>query len=87
METKITEVNLLEFGFKRQFETAESSGEDHDWYYYTLNIGEVGLISNANDELTGVDSWTVRLFDYESIVITDKTKLGNFIDALKWVTI
>tara|TARA_R110000822_G_scaffold24150_6_gene73851 strand:- start:747 stop:1001 length:255 start_codon:yes stop_codon:yes gene_type:complete len=83
----ITEVNLLEFGFKRQFETTESSGEDQDWYYYTLDIGDVCLITNSNDKLTEEGGWTVYLFDYKSIVITDKTKLGNFIHALKWVTI
>ena len=83
----ITETNLLEFGFKKHCETPESSGEDHDWHYYTLDMGDICLISSANDELNENNSWTVRLFDYNSIMITDNHKLGNLIQAIKQVII
>jgi hypothetical protein len=83
----ITEVDLLEFGFKKSSETAEATGCDNDWHYYTLDIGDICLISSSNDELTEDGSWTVYLFDYESIVLTDKIKLGNLIHAVEQATI
>jgi hypothetical protein len=83
----ITEVDLLEFGFIKNSETAEATGYEYDWYYYTLYMGDICLISSANDELNESSSWTVRLFDYNSIMITDNHKLGNLIQAIKQVII
>ena len=60
----ITEVNLLEFGFKRQFETTESSGEDQDWYYYTLDIGDAWYTE-----------WTMTMQEYEDWKVWGKKYL------------
>jgi hypothetical protein len=79
----ITEVDLLEFGFKKNSETAEATGYDNDWHYYTLDIGDVCLISNSSDELNEEGSWTVYLFNHNSIVITSKTKLWDLVYALR----
>jgi hypothetical protein len=83
----ITEVDLLEFGFKKNSETAEATGYEYDWYYYTLYIGDICLISNSNDELNENGSWTVYLFNHNSIVITSKTKLWDLVYALRQVII
>jgi hypothetical protein len=83
----ITEVDLLEFEFIKNSETAEATGYEYDWYYYTLDIGDICLISNSSDELTEEGSWTVYLFNHNSIVIIDRDKLENFIHSLKQVTI
>ena len=69
MENKITELNLMEFGFKKSY---EPSGTNQDWYYYTRNIGDVCLISNSNDEVSEDGSWQVRLFESDTILIKDK---------------
>ena len=83
----ITEADLVEFGFIKNSETAEATGYDNDWYYYTLDIGDVCLITNSSDELTEEDSWTVYLFNHESIVITSKTKLWDLVYALRQVVV
>ena len=79
----ITEADLVEFGFIKNSETAEATGYDNDWYYYTLDIGDVCLITNSSDELPEEDSWIVYLFNHESIVITSKTKLWDLVYALR----
>ena len=101
METKITELNLMEFGFKKNYEPLstdqdryyytrkiyEPSGTNQDWYYYTRNIGDVCLISNSNDEVREDGSWQVRLLESDTILIKDKARLSNFIHAIIQVTI
>lgn len=84
MENKITEVNLMEFGFKKNY---EPSGTNQDWYYYTRKIGDVCLISNSNDEVEEDGSWRVYLFECDTILIKDKARLSNFIHAIIQVTI
>jgi hypothetical protein len=83
----ITEADLVEFGFIKNSETAEATGYDNDWHYYTLDIRDVCLITNSSDELTEEDSWTVYLFDHESIVITSKTKLWDLVYTLRQVVV
>jgi hypothetical protein len=84
METKITELNLMEFGFKKNYEPLDTN---QDWYYYTRQIGDVCLISNSNDEVGEDDSWHVRLFECDTILVKDKARLRNFIHAIIQVTI
>jgi hypothetical protein len=84
METKITELNLMEFGFKKNY---EPSNTNPDWYYYTRQIGDVCLISNSNDEVGEDDSWHIRLFECDTILVKDKARLRNFIHAIIQVTI
>ena len=83
----ITEADLVEFGFIKNSETAEATGYDNDWHYYTLDIGDVCLITSSNDELTEEGGWTVYLFNHESIVITSKTKLWDLVYALRQVVV
>jgi len=78
----ITEADLLEFGFIKNSETAEATGYENDWHYYTLDIGDVCLITNSSDELTEDGGWTVNLYDYESIRVTDKVKLRDLVYGL-----
>jgi len=78
----ITEADLLEFGFIKNFETAEQTGHNKDWYYYTLDIGDICLITSSSDELTKDGSWIVHLFDFESIAVTDKAKLRDLVYGL-----
>jgi hypothetical protein len=84
METKITELNLMEFGFKKN---NEPSNTDQDRYYYTRKIGDVCLISESNDEVGEDGSWHVRLFECDTILVKDKARLSNLIHAIVQVTI
>ena len=78
----IKEKDLIELGFERQDETPESSGTNFNWYYYTLDIEDFCLISNANDEVENYN-WKVFIFDYEGFEFTELEKLKSFIDVLK----
>ena len=62
---KIKEQDLIELGFERNDETAESSGYPNDWYYYTYDFkGGFSLISCDNEEAKS-SGWYVEIFDYE----------------------
>jgi hypothetical protein len=82
----ITEQNLIDLEFERFDETPESSGSDNNWYYYTLDIGDICLITNESDTLIEDGSWYVYLFEYDSIKITNMTDLSDFINVLKRIT-
>jgi hypothetical protein len=69
-KAKITEEDLIEIGFEKQQETAESSGSTTDWHYYTLNIGDMCLISNDNEE--------AKEKERALLIHTRKDELGEF---------
>jgi len=80
--TGITEQELIKLGFEIQPETFKSSGADTDWYYYTLDIGDVCLISNASDEIEEY-GWTLSIFDSETCKIGDIADLTTLIRILR----
>ena len=75
------EQEIKDLGFEIQHETMESSGYDADWYYYTLDIGDVCLISNSNDEVDK-DKWEVSVFNSNTCVIKNISDLKTFVDIL-----
>ena len=75
------EQDIVNLGFEIQYETAYNSGADSDWYYYTLNIGDIYLISNASDEAQ--EGWNVSIFDFPSFVIKDPFDLKALISIFK----
>jgi hypothetical protein len=79
---KITEEDLIELGFERQQETAESSGSTTDWHYYTLNIEHICLISNDNEEAEE-EGWAVYIFDYLDVKFTTTEDTAQLIQLLK----
>lgn len=62
------EQDIKDLRFEIQHETIESSGYDKDYYYYTLDIGDICLITNSNDEAVKY-GWEVSIFDFDSCVI------------------
>ena len=79
---KITEQDLLDLGFERQQETAQSSGSENDWHYYTLDIADICLITNDNLEAEK-EGWLTYLFDNVGIVFRDIEDLTKLINILK----
>lgn len=82
MEIKITEQAFINLGFERNGVPIEESGSDHDFYYYTLYIGDVCLMSSANDEVLE-NSWECCIFDSETLNINNITDLTNLVRILK----
>jgi hypothetical protein len=81
-KAKITEKDLIELGFEKQQETAESSGSKNDWHYYTLDIEHICLISNDNEEAEE-EGWAVYIFDYLDVKFTTTEDTAQLIHLLK----
>ena len=81
-KSKITEQYLLELCFERKQETVESSGSKNDWHYYTLDIGDICLITNDNEH-ENVNSWFVYIFDKEEVVFRNTEDLAQLVHLLK----
>ena len=76
------EKDLIELGFKRKDNTPESSGAPNNWHYYTLDIGDLCLISDDSDAVED-NNWKVYIFDYDRFELAELEKLKLFIDVLK----
>jgi hypothetical protein len=76
------EQEIKDLGFEIQRETIESSGYDTDWHYYTLDIGDICLITNSNDEVVK-DEWEVSIFDFSSCVIKNIDDLKALVSIIK----
>jgi hypothetical protein len=82
----IKEKDLIELGFERKDNTPESSGAPNNWHYYTLDIGDLCLISDDSDAVKD-NNWKVYIFDYDGFQITELKKLKSFIDLLNEIKI
>ena len=78
----MTEEIFKELGFNKEVVTAEESGHARGFYYYTLDIGDICFISNANDEAEK-EGWECSIFD--SITLKIKGE-GDLIDIVRIVT-
>jgi hypothetical protein len=78
----MTEQQIKDLGFEMQHETAESSGVGYDWYYYTMDIGDICLITNASDEAVK-RGWEVSIFDFPSCIIKGLGDLEDLIRIIK----
>jgi len=78
----MTEQTFIDLGFEKNQETRESSGTDFDWHYYTLDIGDICLISNSNDEAEK-EGWWCSIFDSDTCVIKGAGDLEDIIRILK----
>ena len=82
----MTEQTFIDLGFEIQHETAENSGADYDWYYYTMDIGDICLDTNTSDEAVK-NGWEVSIFDFPSCVIKGIGDLEDLIKIIKNNTI
>ena len=82
------EKELVALGFERTDVTAEESGYETDWYYYTLTFGNgsICLITNDNTEVEK-DGWYAEVFEDETIRFTNNTDVMALIDLIKRNTI
>jgi hypothetical protein len=80
--SNIQEETLKDLGFVSTTVTKEESGNDNDYYYYTLDIGDVCLITNAHDEAVN-DGWVVSIFDSMTNNVTNEEDLIALVDIIK----
>jgi len=77
---------LIDLGFERFDETPQNSCSDVAWYYYTLSIGDITLISNESD-IAGKYGWNVGMFNSETLRVTDSRSLEKLIAIIHESTI
>jgi hypothetical protein len=75
----ITEQNLIDLGFKRIDEPKAN------FYYYELVIGEICLLSRANDEVKD-NHWKIQFYDFYDPEISLLEDLQNLITILQKIT-
>ena len=78
----MNEQYLKDLGFERTIVPMEESGDDRDFYYYTLDIGDITLMSN-DDEKAEKEGWNVNIFDFPSVEISDYNDLAALINILE----
>ncbi len=80
--SNIKEETLQAQGFISTTVTKEESGYENDYYYYSLDIGDICLITNAHDEAVN-DGWTVAIFDSMTNNVTNEEDLITLVGIIK----
>ena len=78
----MTEEIFKELGFERNDVSMQESGHDNDFYYYTLDIGDICIITNANDEAEQ-NGWEAYIFDSLTMRIKGEGDLRDLVKILE----
>ena len=78
----MTEEIFQQLGFEHVDVSIEESGHDKDFYYYTLAIGDICLISNADDEAIE-KGWSCAIFGSITFNIKGSGDLEDLVRILK----
>ena len=79
----MTEQQLIDLGFIKEDIPMEESGFGEDFHYYTLEIGDICLISNSSDLIQKENDWLVQIFNHDSPVFYRINELQTLIKVLK----
>lgn len=75
------EKDIIDLGFEKNIVPMDESGMNYDFYYYSLDIAHIGLLSQANDEVND-GNWKVQILE-SGITISDVEDLTQLIKILK----
>jgi hypothetical protein len=78
----MTEEIFKKLGFERTDVPIEESGNDEDFYYYTLDIGDICIISNADYE-AAEKGWEAFIFDYNTMNIKGEGDLEDLVRIIR----
>ena len=78
----MTEEIFKELGFERNDVPMEESGNDRSFYYYTLDIGDICFISNADDEAEK-EGWECAIFDSMTLKIKGEGDLREIVKIVE----
>lgn len=78
----MTEQTFIDLGFERFDVPIEDSGYDFDFYYYTLDIGDICLITN-DDKEAEEQGWECAIFDSMTLKIKGAGDLEDLVRILK----
>ena len=78
----ISESHLRSLGFSREDVPMVDSGYNQDFYYYSMDMNNVCLLSDADDEVKD-NQWTIHLLEGGLAPINDLDDLVKLIHLLK----
>jgi hypothetical protein len=78
----MTEEIFEKLGFERTDVPIEESGNDEDFYYYTLDIGDICIISNADYE-AAEKGWEAFIFDSNTMNIKGEGDLEDLVRIIR----
>lgn len=78
----MTEEIFTELNFEKNVVTIEESGNDKDFYYYSLDIGDICIISNADDEAEK-NGWEAYIFDSLTMRIKGSGDLEDLVRIIQ----
>lgn len=78
----MTEEIFEKLNFVKEVVTPVDSGLDKDFYYYTLDIGDICIISNSDDE-AAKEGWEAYIFDSLSMRIKGAGDLEDLIRIIR----
>ena len=76
------EKELVALGFERTDVTAEESGYETDWYYYTLTLGNHLCLISSDSTEAEKDGWYVEVFEDDIIRFTNSSDVMALIDLI-----
>lgn len=77
----MTEEIFEKLGFERIDVTMEESGHE-DFYYYTIDIGDVCIMSNSDDEAKEC-GWEAYIFDSRTVRIKGSGDLEDLVRIIR----
>jgi len=78
----MTEETFEKLGFVKEEVTPEDSGLNRDFYYYTLDIGDICLISNSDDEAEK-NGWEAYIFDSLTMRVKGSGDLEDLVRIIR----
>jgi hypothetical protein len=78
----MTEEIFEQLGFEKVVVTMEESGCDADFYYYSIDIGDICIISNADDE-AAKDGWEAYIFDSLTMRVKGSGDLEDLVRIIR----
>jgi hypothetical protein len=78
----MTEQTFINLGFEMNVVHPEESGLNYTFYYYTLDIGDIGLITNASDEADS-EGWWCSIFDSMTLKIKGAGDLEDLVRIIR----
>jgi hypothetical protein len=80
--TSMTEEIFTELNFEKNVVTMDESGNDKDFYYYSLDIGDICIISNADDEAEK-NGWEAYIFDSLTMRVKGSGDLEDLVRIIR----
>jgi hypothetical protein len=78
----MTEEIFEQLGFEKVVVTIEESGCDADFYYYSLDIGDICIMSNSDDE-AAKNGWEAYIFDSLTMKIKGAGDLEDLVRIIR----